>query len=457
MNLPVLGALFRSRDYLRQETELLIIVTPYIVHAVDPQMVQRPDSGLLPMRPIRKAGCSARSTASIPSSNCDQPRADLHRQDRFHHGLNARQRLFSHSNRESHMSPHPISTGSARRRAIAVRSPRSACAALARGLQDRRRRPRPGREPRLPRALSDRARAGADDARRLHRRWHARRAVARQHPALRRPLPRVRRRPDRDPRALQPPQQPRGRRTCARRSTPTACAARSRSAPTRIRSGSDAGAVPPVVSRASWPRCRRTCGNFPDDLASGDNYHEWQNLPYENFGCATQKMLAAQIDDPRDLARARALRRFRRRDAAARASRTSARVRTPARTGRSRTPPSARSEETETCLIKPWTPCLRRSTVAAGQLPQIDPVPRVSIQVFCETPDVAGVVQSAMGDRRMRKAHVKQNMGGAAAAVEAYRTAPTPNVIVLEATSQKDAAARPTRRPRRNIATPARK
>lgn len=50
-----------------------------------------------------------------------------------------------------------------------------------------------------------------------------------------------------------------------------------------------------------------TCGNFPEDLASGDNYHEWQNLPYHNYGCSTQKMLAAQIDDPRDLARARAL------------------------------------------------------------------------------------------------------------------------------------------------------
>jgi pilus assembly protein CpaE len=34
----------------------------------------------------------------------------------------------------------------------------------------------------------------------------------------------------------------------------------------------------------------------------------------------------------------------------------------------------------------------------------------------------------------MIKAQVKQNMGGAAAAVEAYRNAPTPNVIVLEAT-----------------------
>ena len=44
MNIPVLGELFRSRDYLRQETELLIIVTPYIVHAIDPKDVVRPDA-----------------------------------------------------------------------------------------------------------------------------------------------------------------------------------------------------------------------------------------------------------------------------------------------------------------------------------------------------------------------------------------------------------------------------
>ena len=43
MNLPVLGALFRSRDYQRNETELLIVVTPYIVHAVDPNQIVRPD------------------------------------------------------------------------------------------------------------------------------------------------------------------------------------------------------------------------------------------------------------------------------------------------------------------------------------------------------------------------------------------------------------------------------
>src|SRR5258707_6446980 len=44
-----------------------------------------------------------------------------------------------------------------------------------------------------------------------------------------------------------------------------------------------------------------------------------------------------------------------------------------------------------------------------------------------------------MSDRRMAKAHVKQNMGGAPAAVEAYKTAPTPNVIVLEAPASRDA------------------
>ena len=45
MNLPILGALFRSRDYQRQETELLIVVTPYIVRPVSPNEIARPDDG----------------------------------------------------------------------------------------------------------------------------------------------------------------------------------------------------------------------------------------------------------------------------------------------------------------------------------------------------------------------------------------------------------------------------
>jgi pilus assembly protein CpaC len=46
-NLPVLGALFRSREYQRQETELMIIVTPFIAKPLDPDQVTRPDDGFV--------------------------------------------------------------------------------------------------------------------------------------------------------------------------------------------------------------------------------------------------------------------------------------------------------------------------------------------------------------------------------------------------------------------------
>src|SRR5579859_5247987 len=72
-------------------------------------------------------------------------------------------------------------------------------------------------------------------------------------------------------------------------------------------------------------------------------------------------------------------------------------------------------------------------------VPQVNPVPRISIQAFCETQEVAAIVQAAIADRRMNKAHVKLHMGGAPAAVEAYRSAPTPNLIVLEATHDRNA------------------
>ena len=47
------------------------------------------------------------------------------------------------------------------------------------------------------------------------------------------------------------------------------------------------------------------CGQWPEDLASGSSVETWQNKPYYNFGCATQKDFAMQIADPRDLVRPR--------------------------------------------------------------------------------------------------------------------------------------------------------
>jgi pilus assembly protein CpaE len=62
----------------------------------------------------------------------------------------------------------------------------------------------------------------------------------------------------------------------------------------------------------------------------------------------------------------------------------------------------------------------------------IAPAPRVSIQAFCETVETAAAIQAAGEDRRLGKAHLKIQMGGVTAAIEAYRGAPTPNVIMLE-------------------------
>jgi pilus assembly protein CpaE len=73
---------------------------------------------------------------------------------------------------------------------------------------------------------------------------------------------------------------------------------------------------------------------------------------------------------------------------------------------------------------------------SAPELPARDehiaPAPRISIQAFCESVETAAAVQAAGEDRRLGKAHLKIQMGGMAAASEAYRSASTPNVIILE-------------------------
>ncbi len=47
-DVPVLGTLFRSRDFSKKETELVVIVTPYIVRPTARRNLARPDDGLAP-------------------------------------------------------------------------------------------------------------------------------------------------------------------------------------------------------------------------------------------------------------------------------------------------------------------------------------------------------------------------------------------------------------------------
>ena len=60
------------------------------------------------------------------------------------------------------------------------------------------------------------------------------------------------------------------------------------------------------------------------------------------------------------------------------------------------------------------------------------PIPRISIQAFCEDAQTAETMQVAAEDRRLSKAHVSLHMGGAAAAVAHYQESPTPNLIIIE-------------------------
>src|SRR3982074_395905 len=73
-----------------------------------------------------------------------------------------------------------------------------------------------------------------------------------------------------------------------------------------------------------------------------------------------------------------------------------------------------------------------------GQSEHIAPAPRVSMQAFCETVETAAAIQAAGEDRRLAKAHLKIQMGGITAAVEAYSNSPTPNVIMIESESRGD-------------------
>src|SRR5436853_33589 len=81
---------------------------------------------------------------------------------------------------------------------------------------------------------------------------------------------------------------------------------------------------------------------------------------------------------------------------------------------------------------------LSEAGTPAATSEHIAPAPRVSVQAFCETVETAAAVQAAGEDRRLGKAHLKIQMGGITAAVEAYSSSPTPNVIVIESESGGD-------------------
>ena len=66
------------------------------------------------------------------------------------------------------------------------------------------------------------------------------------------------------------------------------------------------------------------------------------------------------------------------------------------------------------------------------------PIPRISIQAFCERPETADAMQVVAEDRRFSKAHLTTHMGGMNAAHAHYQESPTPNLIILESGDSRD-------------------
>ena len=84
--LPILGTLFRSRDFVNNQTELMVMVTPYIVRAVAQKDLSRPDDGFA--NAPRSAGRPARQHQ--PHLRRTRPRragAELSRHLWLHHRL----------------------------------------------------------------------------------------------------------------------------------------------------------------------------------------------------------------------------------------------------------------------------------------------------------------------------------------------------------------------------------
>ncbi len=66
------------------------------------------------------------------------------------------------------------------------------------------------------------------------------------------------------------------------------------------------------------------------------------------------------------------------------------------------------------------------------------PLPRISIQAFCESDGLAQLINSCAEDRRMNRTHVRTVSGGIETACTMYASSPTPNLIILENSGPSD-------------------
>ena len=304
MNLPILGALFRSRDYQRNETELMIIVTPYIVHAIDSSQVVRPDQNFEdasdPQACAAGAGQPDLFHVRIASTS-----AWLRREDRIRHSMKSSYAMTGTKvSRTDRANVRPAPANAIARRCAGV----GMLAALA-CLQSGCMTDYASSEPAFPGDFQTRhAIALATAPSRLDVYPIGGALDARTVANLRSFAEQYRNFGSGEVVIFVP-----GHAGSDWRAVSEIRQVLRRSG-LRARVGSGAyfpygsGAAPIQVAFMSLKAEVRTpCGLWPEDLASGSSLEGWKNEPYENFGCATQSVVAAQVADPRDFVQARAL------------------------------------------------------------------------------------------------------------------------------------------------------
>ncbi len=68
----------------------------------------------------------------------------------------------------------------------------------------------------------------------------------------------------------------------------------------------------------------------------------------------------------------------------------------------------------------------------ADEFEQMRPLPRISVQAFCESEDVIDTMNACAEDRRMARVHFRTVTGGIETATNMFASSPTPNLIILE-------------------------
>lgn len=82
-----------------------------------------------------------------------------------------------------------------------------------------------------------------------------------------------------------------------------------------------------------------------------------------------------------------------------------------------------------------WTAIAADAFEGVGHSGGDQPIPRITINAFCDRPEVAAAIESAAQDRRLSKAIVQVGSGGIEAALTSLASQASPNLIIIDTTA----------------------